>query len=51
MIYKTIQNGMALGYQYSDSSLIVESNERMVAGIEGIAKKYKTYRIFRKTFS
>ena len=52
MIYKTIQNGVALGYQDSDCSLIVESNDRMVSGVEGIgAKKYKTYRIFRKTFS
>ena len=51
MIQKTIENGLALGYESSDCSLIVETNERMIAGLEAIsAERYKTYRIFKRVF-
>jgi GNAT superfamily N-acetyltransferase len=49
MIQKIIENGRALGYNDSDCSLIVETNARMMGGLEAIdAKRYKTYRIFKK---
>jgi len=49
LIYNTIKNGLAIGLDDSDCSLIVETNKPMIEGVEAIgAKKYKTWRIFKK---
>ena len=49
LIKKTIDNGLAMGFDGSDCSLIVENNTRMIEGLDAIgAKNYKTYRIYKK---
>lgn len=49
LVYKTIENGLALGFTEADCSLIVETNRPMITVLEKIGcERYKTWRIFRK---
>ncbi len=52
MVVETIRVGLSIGYQWSECSLIVESNENMIRPIEkwgGV--RYKSYRIFSRQLS
>ena len=47
---ETIDVGKRLGFEESECSVIVETNERMIRALEDLgAKKYKTYRIYEKS--
>ena len=49
LIQKTIHEGMSLGFHASDCSLVVETNTRLIEGLDAIgAKKYKTFRLYKK---
>ena len=49
---KVIQNGIAKGYAGAEASWILENNEMMRKGVEGInMKPYKRYRIYEKQLS
>lgn len=49
LIYRTIRNGLALGYQSSELSWILEDNEAMLGPLRHLgATRTKTYRIFEK---
>lgn len=49
MVYRTIENGLALGFTEADCSLIVETNQPMISVLEKIGCiRYKTYRILKK---
>lgn len=49
MVYRTIENGWAMGYKAADCSLIVETNTAMSDVLERIGcVKYKTYRVLKK---
>jgi len=46
---KTIENGLHLGFEDSECSIIVESNQRMIGALEDLsAERYKTYRFYEK---
>ena len=46
---KTIENGLKLGFDKSECSIIVETNQRMIKALEDLeAERYKTYRIYEK---
>jgi RimJ/RimL family protein N-acetyltransferase len=50
MVHKTIENGVSLGYNKADCSLIVETNTAMVTVLEKIGcVRYKTFRVLRKS--
>jgi len=48
--YETFKNGLKKGYEKCEMSWILESNRLMRYAIEnlGVARQYKTYRIFEK---
>ena len=47
---ETTDVGKRLGFEESECSVIVETNERMIRAIEDVGgKKYKTYRIYEKS--
>jgi len=48
--YETFKNGLKKGYEKCEMSWILESNRLMKYAIEnlGVARQYKTYRIFEK---
>ena len=49
LIQKTIHEGLSLGFHASDCSLVVETNTRLIEGLDAIgAKKYKTFRLYKK---
>jgi GNAT superfamily N-acetyltransferase len=49
MVVETIRNGVRLGYEKSDCSLVVETNRPMLQLLEALgARRYKTYRVYRK---
>ncbi len=46
---KTIEQGSKLGFEDSECSIIVESNQRMIGALEDLsAERYKTYRFYEK---
>ena len=46
---KTMEAGTRLGYEDSECSIIVESNQRMIGALEDLsAERYKTYRFYEK---
>lgn len=46
---KTIETGLAMGFNPSDCSLVVESNHKMIGALKCLkAERYKTYRIYEK---
>ncbi len=46
---KVIQEGIRLGFVEVETSLIVETNERMMSSIQRLpVERYKTWRVFRK---
>jgi GNAT superfamily N-acetyltransferase len=46
---RVIEQGMALGFQEAEMSLIVESNEPMISSVERLpVERYRTWRIYRK---
>jgi GNAT superfamily N-acetyltransferase len=48
----TIENGRAMGYSQSECSQVVETNTKMIRGLEAIgAKRYKTYRLYEKSIA
>lgn len=52
MVVETIRVGLSVGYQWSECSLIVESNTNMIRPIEKWGgDRYKTYRIFSRALS
>lgn len=52
LVYRTIVDGIKLGFTGSDCSLLVETNRRIIEGVEAMgAYRYKTYRLFRKNFT
>jgi len=45
----TIENGVNMGYNESDCSLIVETNKKMINALKPLkADRYKTYRIYER---
>ena len=45
----TIENGGKMGYDESECSIIVETNQRMISALEDLsARRYKTYRFYEK---
>jgi len=50
LVMDTFQQAMKIGYEWSDCSIIVETNRRMIDPLEKWGGKlYKTYRLFNKT--
>ena len=50
LVSETIAVGKQLGYTWSDCSLIVENNERMIRPlVRWGGKHYRTFRLFSKT--
>lgn len=46
---KTIESGVAMGFNASDCSLVVETNKKMISALEPLKGEcYKTYRIYEK---
>jgi hypothetical protein len=46
---KTIETGLAMGFNASDCSLVVETNKKMIRALEPLkGERYKTYRIYEK---
>lgn len=46
---KTIETGIAMGFNSSDCSLVVETNHKMIGALKRLkAERYKTYRIYEK---
>lgn len=46
---KTIETGIAMGYNASDCSLVVETNRKMISALKHLkAERYKNYRIYEK---
>lgn len=46
---RTIEDGVGMGFNESDCSLIVETNKKMIAALKPIKGEcYKTYRIFER---
>ncbi|MBN1664752.1 MAG: hypothetical protein JW943_14225 [Deltaproteobacteria bacterium] len=46
---KTIETGLAMGYNASDCSLVVETNHKMIGALKHLnAERYKNYRIYEK---
>jgi hypothetical protein len=46
---KTIETGLAMGFNASDCSLVVETNHKMIGALKRLkAERYKTYRIYEK---
>lgn len=46
----TIEEGIAMGYNESECSIIVETNYRMINALEYLqAERYKTYRFYQKS--
>jgi hypothetical protein len=46
---RTIEDGIGLGFEASDCSLIVETNFKMIGALKPLkAENYKTYRIYQK---
>ncbi|MCS6985625.1 MAG: hypothetical protein NZM25_10935 [Leptospiraceae bacterium] len=51
LVYRTIVDGIRLGYTGSDCSLLAETNTRIIEGVKAMgAYHYKTYRLFRRDF-
>ena len=49
LIEEIIHQGSQLGYHAADCSLVVETNKRLIEGLNAIgATKYKTFRIYKK---
>jgi ribosomal protein S18 acetylase RimI-like enzyme len=49
MVVETVRNGLRLGYERCDCSLIVETNTAMVELLRDLgAERYKTFRVYRK---
>ncbi|MBN1465568.1 N-acetyltransferase [candidate division KSB1 bacterium] len=45
----TIEEGIQMGYRESECSMIVETNQSMIAALERLdAERYKTYRFYQK---
>jgi hypothetical protein len=45
----TIEHGVKMGYEESECSIIVETNQRMIGALEDLAaRRYKTYRFYEK---
>ncbi|MBP7602509.1 MAG: hypothetical protein KBA15_01165 [Spirochaetes bacterium] len=46
---RTIEDGIRLGFEASDCSLIVETNKKMIGALKPLkAENYKTYRIYQR---
>jgi GNAT superfamily N-acetyltransferase len=46
---RTIEDGIRLGFEESDCSLIVETNKKMIGALKPLkAENYKTYRIYER---
>lgn len=46
---RTIEDGIRLGFEASDCSLIVETNKKMIGALKPLkAENYKTYRIYER---
>ena len=46
---KTIETGLAMGFNASDCSPVVETNHKMIGALKRLkAECYKTYRIYEK---
>ncbi len=46
---KTIETGLAMVFNDSDCSLVVETNHKMIGALKHLkAERYKTYRIYEK---
>jgi len=47
---RTIEDGIRLGFEASDCSLIVETNKKMIGALKPLrAENYKTYRIYQRS--
>jgi hypothetical protein len=46
---KTIETGLAMGFNASDCSLVVETNHKIIGALKRLkAERCKTYRIYEK---
>ena len=51
LIGKAISNALEKGYEDAEASWILENNEMMRKGVEGVnMQPYKRYRIYEKSF-
>ena len=51
LVQKIIEEGLKMGYHAADCSLVVETNTRLIDGLDAMGvKRYKTFRIYKKEF-